>query len=379
MSKKIEVKNSGICKNENSVFNYFGWPSVAKLPDGNLAMVASGFRLAHVCPFGKTVICYSKDNGVSWTAPAVIIDTPLDDRDSGIVVYDSGKVMVTSFNNSVDFQREHNNKRPENKHFSLINGYLDSINAKKAESEFLGSTYIISNDGGYTFGEIKRVPVQSIHGPCEMLNHKLLYVGRRFDKGVYGDEIECYVQNDSGEFEYLSTIDRVTGEGVEFLNCEPHSIVLPSGKIIVHIRIQTIGVPSVGNNKNTQKVFSTYQCESYDNAKTFTKPHQIGLESGAPSHLLRHSSGVLIASYGYRSVPYGQRVMFSIDDGETWDCDYILRDDGPSGDLGYPATVELDNGSLLTVYYQKEKGKDNCVIMQSIWKIPEPVLAKKLS
>ena len=55
-----------VCNNPDSVFGYFGWPSVARLPDGTLAVAASGFRLRHVCPFGKGVICYSRDEGRPW-------------------------------------------------------------------------------------------------------------------------------------------------------------------------------------------------------------------------------------------------------------------------------------------------------------------------
>jgi hypothetical protein len=85
---------------------------------------------------------------------------------------------------------------------------------------------------------------------------------------------------------------------------------------------------------------------------------------------MRHSGGVLIASYGNRIGPgEGQRVALSRDDGETWETDYILRSDGESGDLGYPATVERKDGSLLTVYYQREAGRKNCVIMQSVWSL----------
>ena len=51
--------------------------------------------------------------------------------------------------------------------------------------------------------------------------------------------------------------------------------------------------------------------------------------------------------------------------------DYILRDDGPSSDLGYPCSVELDDGRILTVYYQQKPGESNCVIMQSIWELPK--------
>ena len=37
--------------------------------------------------------------------------------------------------------------------------------------------------------------------------------------------------------------------------------------------------------------------------------------------------------------------------------------DGPDGDLGYPATVELSDGSLFTVYYQKVVGYGKCSLL----------------
>ena len=183
-----------------------------------------------------------------------------------------------------------------------------------------------------------------------MRNGTLLFVGNEYD-GKKLSALNCYILNNKGEFEYLSSI----GEAYPY--CESHSIVIPNGKIIVHIRLDD--------------KFTVYQSESYDNGKTFTKPHPIGLNHGSPPHLMLHSSGVLISSYGYRLEPFGQRVMFSKDGGEIWDTDYILRDDGNDGDLGYPCTVELKDGSLLTVYYQAEKGRNNCVIMQSIWELPK--------
>ena len=84
-----------LCQNADSPFFYFGWPTVTRLPDGTLAMAASGFRLEHVCPFGKGVIAYSKDEGESWTHPAVVIDTPLDDRDCGLTCFGEGKVILS--------------------------------------------------------------------------------------------------------------------------------------------------------------------------------------------------------------------------------------------------------------------------------------------
>ena len=103
---KIElVENKVICENPHSPFNYFAWPTVERLPSGELAMVCSGFRTAHVDPFGKLVICYSRNEGKTWTRPAVLIDTPLDDRDGGICTFSGGRVMVTTFNNTIETQQ----------------------------------------------------------------------------------------------------------------------------------------------------------------------------------------------------------------------------------------------------------------------------------
>ena len=55
--------------------------------------------------------------------------------------------------------------------------------------------------------------------------------------------------------------------------------------------------------------------------------------------------------------------MFSL--GKTWDIEneIILRDDAPNSDLGYPSTVELEPGELITVYYQIDiPGEKTCLI-----------------
>ena len=86
-SKKVKGPEI-ICSNKNSMHNYFGWPSIARLQDGSLMIGASGFRIAHVCPFGKVIVSRSYDEGKSRTAPEVVVDTPLDERDSGILNFE---------------------------------------------------------------------------------------------------------------------------------------------------------------------------------------------------------------------------------------------------------------------------------------------------
>ena len=105
----------------------------------------------------------------------------------------------------------------------------------------------------------------------------------------------------------------------------------------------------------------SYQSESLDGGKSWTQPKPLGVD-GSPPHLLCHSSGVLISAYGRRTPPFGQRVMFSTDSGKTWDVDYVLRDDGPSSDLGYPCSC-----LLYTSLYKNSDSlnrKQTVVIMQ---------------
>lgn len=360
-----------LCDNPDSAFGYFGWPSVARLPDGALAMAASGFRLQHVCPFGKGVICYSRDEGRTWTRPAAVIDTVLDDRDCGLVPFGTNRVMLTSFNNTLAFQRRVNARRDADEpprraaERALIDAYLTYAEHTGLEQQQVGSTLKISEDGGYTFGALRKSPVTAPHGPCALRDGGLLYVGRRFSSDDSFDEgaapfIECWRLTAEDAWERLSDIPNTGDEHGLFNSCEPHAIELPNGHILVHIRVQR-GQP------HTE--FTVYQSESADGGRTFSPPRRLlPPHGGSPAHLLMHSSGVLLSAYGRRSKPCGIRLMFSRDLGKTWDTDWVLSDDAASRDLGYPATVELRDGSLLTVYYENIAGR--AVILGRVWRMP---------
>jgi len=382
VNKMIKVlAHRTVMKSPNdSIFAYFGWPSIGRLRDGRLAAVCSGFRYAHVCPFGKAVIAYSSDEGKTWTNPAPVIDTPLDDRDAGIMAFGENDVILTSFNNTVAEQlgwlRQKNrvekslidlcDKDAAAK--SLVEAYLNTITPEQ-EQKYNGSTYKLSHDGGVTWeDEVRRVPLSAPHGPVLMRDGRLLYVGKLFDPNdsrypQHGCEVGAMVSRDG--ITWTEPVFIPAPEGMmedHYLFCEPHAIELPSGKILVHIRTQK------QHAHGNEKIFAIYQSESLDGGKTFSVPVCVN-PCGSPPHLMLHSSGALICSYGYRSVPYGQRVMISYDEGKTWQRDLILRDDGPNHDLGYPATVELKNGNLLTVYYQRPTIDAPSCIYATEWKL----------
>ena len=44
MSIRINGENGVVCRVPNSMFGYFGWPSIARMDNGTLAVAVSGRR-----------------------------------------------------------------------------------------------------------------------------------------------------------------------------------------------------------------------------------------------------------------------------------------------------------------------------------------------
>ena len=362
----MKFEKIGNCKviisNPDSYHNYFAWPTAAKLQNGKIAVVASGFRLKHVCPFGKAVIAYSDNEGETYTAPAPIIDTVLDDRDAGILVYGDSNVLVTSFNNTVDFQKGEAEKYSGDKGGYQV-AYLSRVE-KEDEEKFLGSVFKISNDYGVTFGPLHKSPVTSPHGPLKTRDGRIIWVGTNFqrEKGV-----EAYEIKPDGSMEFIGAIPNSVFDDKRVMSCEPYAIELPDGTLLCQIRVGRYG---------DDMVLTTSQSVSKDGGKTWSEPEiLLSKNGGATAHIIKHSSGVLISAYEKRrdpddeASPYGIKLMFSYDDGKTWDTDNWLYETKISTDLGYPSTVELTDGSLLTVFYAHETADGPAVIMQQKWRL----------
>lgn len=355
---KILEKPKTIISNPDSVFGYFAWPTIARLKDGNLACSCSGFRIRHICPFGKAVISYSRDEGKTWTHPSVVIDTPLDDRDSGLCV-SNDKVIMTSFNNTPAEQKnwvERSVARGDTSpSLNLWRGYL-SVVKDDAVEKYYGSTYKISYDGGYTFGELRKSPVTSPHGPFVANDGRIIWVGKTFSIREKENGIALAEMDENENFVIKTVLPDLPDKYENCLPCEPHAVQLKDGTIIVEIRVQKDGL------------FTILQSESYDNGVSFTVPHQIIPDlAGSPPHLLIHSSGKVVLTYACRHENYGIKAIISDDGCKTFSPEITLTGNALSPDLGYPASVEREDGSIITVYYEKEE--NFAVIKQVIWEL----------
>lgn len=357
-----------VCRLPGQRFSYFGWPTVARLADGTLLVASSGLRAGHVCPYGKTVLNISRDQGATWSPPRVIQDSLIDDRDAGLCAWGQDKLLVTWFRSDT---RQY---RHEEWIAATERAAWDSVFATWTDAAvhaLCGSFAMLSTDAGATWGTPIRVPVSAPHGPIRLASGDLLYLGKPY--GTWADmahaPISAARSDDDGRTWQLLGQVPLAPATVAANYHEPHVVELPGGMLLGVIRIEHHGGQSLAAAGIPS--FSLMQTASADGGQTWQPARPLGFH-GSPPHLLRHSSGVLVLTYGYRQAPYGQRVAFSHDDGATWEHDWIIRADGPDGDLGYPSTVELADGQLFTVCYQKISGDPQCSILWSRWSLPWP-------
>ncbi len=91
---------------------------------------------------------------------------------------------------------------------------------------------------------------------------------------------------------------------------------------------------------------------STDRGRTWRQSARLTLPGQHPAHLLQLKDGRIWLTYGCRITgSYGVQARVSEDNGKNWSNPIILIDDLASPDCGYPATVQLDDGRLVTVYY----------------------------
>jgi len=91
---------------------------------------------------------------------------------------------------------------------------------------------------------------------------------------------------------------------------------------------------------------------SEDQGRTWTKQGAVSLPRQHPASLLKLSDGRLLMTYGIRErANRAVNVRVSSDEGRTWGPAWpVVTIDG-AVDSGYPSTVQLEDGTLVTAWY----------------------------
>lgn len=347
---------------------YHGWPTLARRRNGQLLLAYSGGRESHVCPFGRVELMQSLDGGRTWLWPRVLMDSAIDDRDAGVVETAKGSLLVTTFTslayesllqkaekNPASFNKDSWPRAPQR--LERWRAAHLRLSAEERKSQ-LGVWMLRSTDGGVTWSAPYRSLVNSPHGPIQLSDGRLLYAGKALwesSQDAHHARVGfCESTDDGVSWRWLAPLPARPGDTTDQYH-ELHAVETADGRLIAHIR-----------NHNKASAGETLQSESSDGGKTWSVPREIGVW-GLPSHLLRLNDGRLLMTYGHRRKPLGNQARVSRDHGRTWSEPILLSDDGISSDLGYPSTVQLDDGTLVTVWYEVVKEFPRAVLRQTRW------------
>lgn len=339
---------------------YHGWPTLTRRSNGKLVVVYSGGREAHVCPFGRVEMMTSNDDGRHWSWPRILLDSVIDDRDAGVMETPRGSLLVTTFT-SLAYRSvmEQAAKIPPSDASAWSQAKWERWRAvdrrvtPSRQEEELGQWMLRSTDGGLTWSSRYACPANSPHGPIALADGRLLYAGKELWTGERRVGF-CESTDDGRTWKWIATLPTRPGDKIANYH-ELHAVEAGSGRLISHIR-----------NHNSTDNREILQSESEDGGYHWTEPHAIGVW-GLPSFLLRLRDGRLLMTYGYRRPPFGIQARLSPDAGAHWSDPLYISRDGTSADLGYPSTVELRDGSFLTVWYERQANSSMAVLRQAHW------------
>lgn len=345
---------------------YQGWPTLALLPGGELILNYTGGKVAHNCPFGRVEILRSSDEGTTWSWPQVVYDGVLDDRGVGILHTQRGTLLSAVYTTEppVGFAPENADRLTKDLAdgwssvlFPVAEAWGDAVSRLNAQqrAKESGGWILRSVDGGLNWSSRIRVPVRSWHGPIETRDGRLLYAGVNPAESA-SKRLEVIESIDDGvSWQTLSHLPTPEGAAPDQFD-GPHVVQCADGTLVCQLRRSVPG----------DAAGQVYQSVSTDGGRTWSVARSIGVR-GAPTHLIRLADGCLLMSYGLRIPPFGARARVSRDRGATWSESLILSQDADNADLGFTTSVELGDGSILSVWYERPALRSHARLRQVRW------------
>jgi len=300
------------------------FPVLLRLADGRLGAVVRG-GAPHVGLAGRLDWVTSADGGRTWSAPTVIADSPVDDRNPSAGQMADGTIVVS--------YSEASTYAPDGS-FDMSYGSYDMC-------------YRLSEDGGSTWSDklvLPRGPIRngSPYGRTIVLPSGIALMP------VYGGPDPDYsgpVAIPEGATSLVGILrsadnGRTWGDFtvVSGKHNEMSLLALSETHILAALRTESGRVDVA---------------DSEDGGRTFGAPRTVTRESQHPADLLRLPGGDLVLVYGNRLQPCGVEAVLSRDAGQTWDYTrrVLLAWDSPHSDCGYPSIVQLDDGTVVVAYY----------------------------
>lgn len=340
-------------------FRHLHPADIIKLKNGDILLMMRE-ATEHYANDGDVVMVRSKDGGQTWGEKQVITAIQdLDEREGCGIQLKDGTILVGVFYNDHYIADGTYNWEGKEK--------LPPVPGRPR----LGTHFITSKDNGKTWSQptflnIDGMPFSGVEGPTdapiEMPDGSV--VMGVIGYGLNGDSknvgsVMLRSTDKGNTWKYLSTMAPDPGGKLGGF-VEPGIVRTKSGRIIAGLR----------NHAGENAIWMTY---SDDDGKTWVPVFKTDMV-GHPTDLIQLSDGRIMATYGVRegagrhTEPGGIRACFSSDNGKTWDIntEVQLRSDFINWDIGYPESIEMKDGRVMTVYYFNLFGK--YFIGSTFWK-----------
>jgi hypothetical protein len=149
---------------------------------------------------------------------------------------------------------------------------------------------------------------------------------------------------------------------------EVSTLRLKNGRLLATLRMEPPGTQG-------EAFETTVLTESSDNGRHWSKPRPMLNTAEVHAYLVQLDDGRILTTYSNYHLPWGVYGVLSKDGGKTWDLAHPIELDLSAGySVGWPATVQLADGSLLTCYaaeaYYREPSPGNVVTEVVRWELP---------
>jgi hypothetical protein len=304
------------------------FPVALRLQDGRIAVVLRG-GAKHVGIKGRLDMVFSSDEAKTWTKPTLVVDTPADDRNPAFGQAKDGSLVVAYWRlTRYDDQGRYNPK-------------LDKP----------VSTWVTrSQDDGKTWSESRPIDVSDI-GWGSPFGKMLTLADGTMLLAIYGGPVrasgekapDTIEDKDNHSYLYRSTDNGKTWKRYATIAHrfnETALVRLASGKLLAAMRAE-------------QEGGGLWLTDSPDDGKSWSKPRKLTPAQVHPADLVLLPDQRVLLVTGYR-VPPAKGVRGLVGDREghfDWQQRFNLVDDATDSDCGYPSSVLLPDGRVLTVYY----------------------------
>jgi Neuraminidase (sialidase) len=325
------------------------FPVLLRLQTGRL-LVVYRYGAPHISVKGELAVSWSDDNGQTWTSPKVVVTGENDHRNPAMGEMQNGDIVLS---------------------YCIMDGYdasgrkfkppVNGMNQRSSRPLWM----VRSRDHGVTWDAPEEIEgTRAIADKGELINAYGKIVLTRDGSALMSVYGTSKVHSPSYEYIFKSTNMGHTwsllSTVAEQVN-ETGILALPGKQILATMR----------TNKE-QELTTT---RSVDGGKTWDTPIITTNANEHPGDLIRLRNGDILLTFGERNVPRGAAAMLSQDGGKTWDqhTRMVLADDAPIFDCGYPSSVELPDGRIVTVYYKVDDSSTapaSTKLTAVIWRLP---------